>query len=197
MRVVTPTKKAAEVAAIELGVPTDSVAALVRAHGFRWNADGVWTRLAVGDTDTDTGATYRGPSKENRLARGERVVVDEAGMLDQDTALALLTVADESGSTLALVGDRAQLPGRGVAGCSTSRPRSSRGSLLTSLHRLRIPTTRGSPRPGRGPATRPDCSTGPRARCSPRDAEALRARSPPSASTEPRSPRRPTTRRAS
>jgi ATP-dependent exoDNAse (exonuclease V) alpha subunit len=122
VRVVTPTKKAAEVAAIELGVPTDSVAALVHAHGFRWNADGVWTRLAVGDTDTDTGATYRGPSKENHLARGERVVVDEAGMLDQDTALALLTVADESGSTLALVGDRAQLPRSDAGACSTSPP---------------------------------------------------------------------------
>lgn len=36
-------------------------------------------------------------------------MVDEAGMLDQDTALALLTVVDEHGATLALVGDRAQL----------------------------------------------------------------------------------------
>ncbi|MEI5604647.1 AAA family ATPase, partial [Streptomyces brasiliscabiei] len=61
VRVVTPTKKAADVAAVELGVPTDSVAALVYDHGFRWNADGVWTRLAVGDTDPVTGATYRGP----------------------------------------------------------------------------------------------------------------------------------------
>ena len=50
-RVVTPTKKAADVAAQELGVSADSVAKLVHAHGWRWNADGVWTRLAVGDTD--------------------------------------------------------------------------------------------------------------------------------------------------
>ena len=37
-------------------------------------------------------------------------------MLDQDTALALLTVADEAGATLALVGDRAQLPAVGRGG---------------------------------------------------------------------------------
>jgi len=115
-RVVTPTKKAADVAAQELGVSTDSVAKLVHEHGWRWNADGVWTRLAPGDTDPDTGATYLGPSTNAQLVRGERIVVDEAGMLDQDTALALLTVADEHGATLALVGDRAQLPAVGRGG---------------------------------------------------------------------------------
>ncbi|WP_448073661.1 relaxase domain-containing protein [Georgenia yuyongxinii] len=49
-RIVTPTKKAADVAARELGVPADSVAKLVHANGRRWNADGVWTRLSIGDT---------------------------------------------------------------------------------------------------------------------------------------------------
>lgn len=116
VRVVAPTKRAAEVAHQELGVPAESVAALVHAHGWRWNADGVWTRLAVGDTDPMTGATYTGPSRAAQLHRGERVVVDEAGMLDQDTALALFTVAAEAGATLALVGDRAQLPAVGRGG---------------------------------------------------------------------------------
>jgi uncharacterized coiled-coil protein SlyX/thymidine kinase len=140
VRVVTPTKKAAEVAASELGVPTDSVAALVHAHGFRWNADGVWTRLALGDTDPETGATYRGPTKENHLARGERVVVDEAGMLDQDTALVLLTVADEAGATLALVGDRAQLPAVGRGGVfDIAAALVPRVYDLTSLHRFTDP----------------------------------------------------------
>jgi len=115
-RIVTPTKKAADVAAQELGVPTDSVAKLVHEHGWRWNRDGVWTRLRPGDIDPVNGSTYTGPSPGTRLSRGERVVVDEAGMLDQDTALALLTVADEHGATLALVGDRAQLAAVGRGG---------------------------------------------------------------------------------
>ena len=137
IRVVTPTKKAADVAAQELGIPTDSVAALVYAHGFRWNNDGVWTRLRPGDTDPETGSTYRGPVAEARLTKGERIVVDEAGMLDQDSALALLRVADESEATIALAGDRAQLPavGRGsvldFAACLTPAIVD-----MTSLHRF-------------------------------------------------------------
>ena len=115
-RIVTPTKKAADVAAQELGVSTDSVAKLVHEHGWRWNRDGVWTRLRPGDIDPVNGSTYTGPSPGTRLSRGERVVVDEAGMLDQDAALALLTVADEHGATLALVGDRAQLAAVGRGG---------------------------------------------------------------------------------
>ena len=116
VRVVTPTKKAADVAATELGVRADSVAALVYAHGWRWKDDGVWSRLTIGDFDPDTGATYSGPPDAAQLIAGERVVVDEAGMLDQDTALALLHVAEESGATLALAGDRAQLPAVGRGG---------------------------------------------------------------------------------
>ena len=115
-RIVTPTKKAADVAARELGVPAQSVAKLVHDHGWRWNDDGVWTRLALGAADPDTGRTYTGPPVSARLRPGERIVVDEAGMLDQDTALALLRVADEAGAHLALVGDRAQLPAVGRGG---------------------------------------------------------------------------------
>src|SRR5699024_10399653 len=109
-RVVAPTKRAAQVAHEELDVPATSVAAMVYAHGWRWNTDGVWTRLNPGDTDSETGAVFTGPPREARLAAGERVIVDEAGMLDQDTAHALLTITAEAGATVALVGDRAQLP---------------------------------------------------------------------------------------
>ncbi len=116
VRVVAPTKKAADVAHQTLRVPADSVAALVYAHGYRWNTDGVWTRLAVGDADPETGHPYTGPPEAAQLRRGERIVVDEAGMLDQDSALALFTVAAEAGSTVALVGDRAQLPAVGRGG---------------------------------------------------------------------------------
>src|SRR5690606_14852294 len=115
-RVLAPTLRAAQVAHQQLGVPTASVAALVHAHGWRWNRDGVWSRLAQGDTDPETGRTYRGPSKAARLTLGEQVIVDEAGMLDQDTAIALLTVCAEAGATVALVGDRAQLTAVGRGG---------------------------------------------------------------------------------
>ncbi len=116
VRVVAPTKRAADVARQELGVPATSVAALVHAHGYRWNEDGVWTRLTPGATDPATGATFTGPPTGAVLRRGDRIVVDEAGMLDQDTALALFTVAAEAGATVALVGDRAQLAAVGRGG---------------------------------------------------------------------------------
>ena len=116
VRVVAPTKRAADVAHQELGVPATSVAALVHAHGYRWNEDGAWTRLAPGATDPATGATFTGPPPGAVLRRGDRIVVDEAGMLDQDAALALFTVAAEAGAAVALVGDRAQLAAVGHGG---------------------------------------------------------------------------------
>ena len=139
-RVVTPTKKSADVAHQELGVATDSVAKLVHQHGWRWNRDGVWTRLAVGNIDPDTDASYTGPAASARLVRGERIVVDEAGMLDQDTALALLTVADEHGATLALVGDRAQLAAIGRGGVlDMAAQLLPRVHSMTTVHRFTDP----------------------------------------------------------
>ena len=104
MLVVTPTLKAAQVAAREVG-GAGSVAWLVHQHGFRWDADGRWTREQTVD-----------PAPGAVLARGDLLLVDEAGMLDQDTARALLTVADEMGARVALVGDRHQLPAVGRGG---------------------------------------------------------------------------------
>lgn len=103
MLVVTPTLKAAQVAAREVGT-AGSVAWLVHQYGFRWDSDGRWTRVAA---DPAPGAV---------LGRGDLLLVDEAGMLDQDTAAALLTVADEMGARVALVGDRHQLPAVGRGG---------------------------------------------------------------------------------
>jgi hypothetical protein len=123
--VVAPTLRAAQVAHDELGT----------ARHLRCGA-GVCAWVAVerrrrmdtpryrGDTDPDTGRRFTGPPRDAVLRRGERVIVDEAGMLDQDTAHALFTVTQEAGATVALVGDRAQLPAVGGAGCSTWPPRS-------------------------------------------------------------------------
>lgn len=137
-RVVAPTLRAAQVAEEELGVPATSVAALVHSHGWRWNSDDVWTRLTPGDTDPENGRTYTGPSEDARLARGMRVIVEEAGMLDQDTARALLTVTAEAGATVALVGDRAQLPAVGRGGVLDMAAQiRGRTYDMTELHRFR------------------------------------------------------------
>src|SRR3712207_8043068 len=59
--VVTPTLKAAKVAAAEVGAAAGSAAWLAFQHGWRWSGDGVWTRLAAGDADPRTGAVHTGP----------------------------------------------------------------------------------------------------------------------------------------
>jgi len=114
--VVTPTLKAAKVASAEVGVSAGSAAWLAFQHGWRWNTDGVWSRLAISDADPVTGRTHTGPAEQARLGPRDLLVVDEAGMLDQDTARALLTVADECGVRLALLGDRQQLAAVGRGG---------------------------------------------------------------------------------
>ena len=101
--VVTPTWKAAQVAGREVGAGAFSAAWLAHQHGWRWDEHGHWTR------------THAQPDPDAVLRPGDLLLVDEAGMLDQDTARALLTVADEAGARAAFVGDRHQLPtvGRG------------------------------------------------------------------------------------
>ena len=103
--VVTPTLKAAEVAATETGADGRSAAWLIHQHGWRWDNERHWARHLE--------AT---PGPDARLRQGDLLLVDEAGMLDQDTARALLTIADEAGARVALVGDRHQLPAVGRGG---------------------------------------------------------------------------------
>ena len=105
LMVVTPTLKAAEVAAAETGADGHSAAWLIHQHGWRWDADGHWARQPNPT-----------PDPHARLRSGDLLLVDEAGMLDQDTAGALLTIADEAGARVAFVGDRHQLPAVGRGG---------------------------------------------------------------------------------
>jgi exodeoxyribonuclease V alpha subunit len=118
--VVTPTLKAATVAARELGSRAFSAAWLAHQYGYRWDDHGLWTRLEPGQReshrDPQTGKAYAGPSPQAWLRAGDLLLVDEAGMLDQDTARALLTIADQAGARVALVGDRHQLPAVGRGG---------------------------------------------------------------------------------
>jgi exodeoxyribonuclease V alpha subunit len=102
--VVTPTLKAAQAARQQVGADAFSAAWLIHQHGYRWDADGHWTH---------TDAT---PEARARLLPGDVLLVDEAGMLDQDTARALFDIADRAHATVALLGDRHQLPAVGRGG---------------------------------------------------------------------------------
>lgn len=106
--VVTPTLKAAQVAGEQVGCDAFSAAWLVHQHGFRWDDDGRWHRVNPDE--------HSRPKPLARLLPGDVLLVDEAGMLDQDVMRALLTVADDSGARVALVGDRHQLPAVGRGG---------------------------------------------------------------------------------
>lgn len=105
LMVVTPTLKAAQVAAAETGAEGHSAAWLVHQHGWAWDTHGHWARQP-----------HPTPSAGARLQPGDLLLVDEAGMLDQDTARALLVIADETGARVALIGDRHQLPAVGRGG---------------------------------------------------------------------------------
>ena len=104
MIVVTPTLKAAHVVATEAGVQAHSAAWLAHQYGFTWDDNGHWTREPAV------------PSTDALLCRGDLLLIDEAGMLDQDTAHALVRIAGETGARIALVGDRHQLPAVGRGG---------------------------------------------------------------------------------
>ncbi|MEU6134753.1 AAA family ATPase [Nocardioides sp. NPDC047086] len=129
MLVVSPTLKAAKVAADQVGAASQSAAWLVRQHGYRWDDHGHWWLV-----DTV-------PTPAARLRRGDLLVVDEAGMLDQDTAMALLQVADMAGARLALVGDRHQLPAVGRGGVLDLAARYATACVdLDGVRRFRDPS---------------------------------------------------------
>jgi ATP-dependent exoDNAse (exonuclease V) alpha subunit len=70
---------------------------------------------------------------------GDLLLVDEAGMLDQDVARALLTIADETNARVAFVGDRHQLPAVGRGGVLDHAARWARPEAcleLESVHRF-------------------------------------------------------------
>ncbi len=110
---VTPTLKAARVASQQVGTDAFSAAWLIHQHGFRWDTDGQRTRTAPARADVDARA---------RLLPKDVLLIDEAGMLDQDSAQALLTIADEAGARIAFLGDRHQLPAVGRGGVLVKHP---------------------------------------------------------------------------
>ena len=102
--VVTPSRKAAQAAQQQVGTDAFSAAWLIHQHGNRWDEDGHWSQIDAA------------PEARACLLPGDVLLVDEAGMLDQDTARALFAIADRAHATLALLGDRHQLPAVGRGG---------------------------------------------------------------------------------
>lgn len=143
MVVVAPTKKAASVAGREIGTSASSLHALLGDHGFRWGRDPagaeIWTRLTIGEIDPVTGVAYAGPSRY-RLVPGDRVVVDEAGMVDLYAANALAAIAAESGAGIAMVGDHMQARPVGHSGAMATMTRRATAVVeLTAVHRFTDP----------------------------------------------------------
>ena len=128
--VVTPTLKAAQAAQQQVGTDAFSAAWLIHQHGYRWDEDGHWSQ------------TDAAPEARARLLPGDVLLVDEAGMLDQDTARALFAIADRAHATIALLGDRHQLPAVGRGGVLDLAARWVRPAAhheLESVHRFTDP----------------------------------------------------------
>lgn len=143
MLVVAPTSKAASVAARETGAEASSVHALLADHGYRWYRGAAgstqWCRLGVGEVDSVTGVTYAGPARFPLSAR-DRIVVDEAGMVDLQTADSLTELVLEKGASLAMVGDTNQALPVGHAGAMASAIRHATAAVeLDTVRRFHDP----------------------------------------------------------
>lgn len=143
MLVVAPTRKAASVASREVGAAASSIHGLLLDHGYRWGTDEAgaktWTRLRAGEVYPRTGAIYGGPTQYELRAR-DRIVVDEAGMVDLQTANVLVELAIEQGVGLAFVGDTHQALPVGHAGAMGSAIRHANAAVeLDTVHRFRDP----------------------------------------------------------
>ncbi|MET0862098.1 MAG: AAA family ATPase, partial [Microbacterium sp.] len=143
MILVAPTRKAASVAAREVGAPATSIHSLLADHGYRWGSDSAgaqaWRRLVVGDVDADSGMIYEGP-RFYPLRPGDRIVVDEAGMLDLQTANAVAELAYEQAVGVAMVGDPHQAMPVGHVGAMATAVRLAGAAVeLDTVHRFRDP----------------------------------------------------------
>jgi len=140
MMVVAPSKKASMIAADQIGADASTAARLAYQHGYRWDEYGVWTRLRPGDLDPVSGTVYTGPHSSARLTAGDVLVIDEAGMLDQETARALLRIADAADARVVYVGDRRQLPAVGRGGVLDMAAQWATTQMeLAAVHRFRTP----------------------------------------------------------
>ncbi|WP_431245322.1 AAA family ATPase [Leifsonia xyli] len=142
MIIVAPTKKASAVAGRETMSASSSLHQLLHDYGWRWATDAsgatVWNRLSIGEQDPTSGGVYGGPRLH--INPGDRIVVDEAGMLDLEAASALLDVVHATGAGVALVGDQQQALPVGHSGAmALFWHRSPDRVELTTTHRFNDP----------------------------------------------------------
>jgi len=143
MVVVAPTRKAASVAGRQIGATASSLHALLIDHGYRFDHDAagrtVWSQVWPGDADPTTGLIHRGP-RRFPLRPGDRIVVDEAGMVDLHTANMLAQLAADTGAGIAMIGDHLQAMPVGHSGAMATMQRRSGSTVeLTAVHRFRDP----------------------------------------------------------
>lgn len=148
---LAPTLKAAQVMGRETGMDAASVHRFLMDHG--WNAEPSgpggqtqWHHTPVGteidlfdDKGKKTGTyTYKGP-KYFPISKGTQIIVDEAGMLDADTARVLSAVVLEHGASLTLMGDPKQVSPVGHSGAMEIARRTANVSVeLDEVHRFQI-----------------------------------------------------------
>ncbi|MGN7797627.1 AAA family ATPase [Leifsonia sp. 22587] len=142
MIIVAPTKKASTVAGRETDSAASSLHQLLHDYGWRWNTgiagNTEWTRLEPGEIEPASGKHYQGP--RTRIRPGDRIVIDEAGMLDLEAANALIDVMHRTGATIAVVGDDYQALPVGHSGAMALFRRSAFEKIeLTEIHRFRDP----------------------------------------------------------
>lgn len=140
MIIVAPTKKASAVAGRETQSASSSLHQLLHDYGWRWSTNEAgatqWRCLQIGDIDQTTGLTYTGP--RIAVSPGDRIVVDEAGMLDLEGANALVDVLERTHSTVALVGDERQALPVGHSGAMALFWTHSADQVeLTAIHRFK------------------------------------------------------------
>jgi hypothetical protein len=142
MIIVAPTKKASAVAGRETESASSSLHQLLHDYGWRWTSSRTgaieWSCLGIGDDDPTTGTHYGGP--RIGIRPGDRIVVDEAGMLDLEAAAALLDVVNRTGASIAVVGDQHQALPVGHSGAmALFWRRASRQIELLTIHRFKDP----------------------------------------------------------
>lgn len=140
--IATPTRKAAQVAGEEVGADADTLMQLLEAYGWRHDSSDYmhpWYRVNVGQED-HRGNIYRGVPEYYCMDRSTFLVVDEAGMLDQEQSLALLRVADETKARVTLVGDTMQLNAVGRGGVMQLAERYTGNVIaMNDVHRFKNP----------------------------------------------------------